>query len=153
MAQKKSSDETLEEGLSRSARKKGLHGKEERRYMGGAIRNMEKKGEFKIKHKPAAPKPARSATRAVRTAAKHTEPHKSAPAPTTAKKKAYSAPTMTRMEHVSLVVKKRGDHHVIVNAKSGAVWNNSLFRKAAAAKAEAKIEQDAYNAGYKRGRL
>ena len=142
----KKSSETLEEGLDRSARKKGYTGKERQRYVGGAIRNMEKRGAIKPRTSSVM---HHSATHTVRTAAKRVEPHK-APAPA---KKAYSSPTMTRREHVTLTVKKRGDHYVIVNAKTGASWNSSLFRKASTAKAEAKIEQDAYNGGYKRGRL
>ena len=151
---RKKSDETLEEGLSRSARKKGLRGKEERRYVGGAIRNMEKKGEFTIRRKPAAPKAARPSTRAQHAApARRAAAHAAPPAAPARAKKAYERPTMTKRERVELVVKKKGDHYAIYNSKSGAAWNESKFRKLAAAKAEAKIEQDAHNEGYKRGRL
>lgn len=49
--------QSLEEGLDRSATKRNFKGKKRHQYIGGAIRNMEKKGEIgKLKHKPASPK-------------------------------------------------------------------------------------------------
>jgi len=135
----KKSSETLEEGLDRSARKKGYTGKERQRYVGGAIRNMEKRGAIgKIKPRTshimhhAAPKPAH----------KPVTHHVAAPAKPTPPK-----------EKISLIVKKSGDSYRIYNAKTNAVWGDSRFRTPSKAKAEAKIEQDAHNAGYKRGRL
>jgi hypothetical protein len=50
-------NESLQEGLEDSADKRKYRGKKRKQYIGGAIRNMEKKGEIsKIKRKPAAPK-------------------------------------------------------------------------------------------------
>ncbi len=145
----KKSSETLEEGLERSARKKGYTGKERQRYVGGAIRNMEKRGAIGTIKPSTSRIMHHSATHTVRTAAKHVEPRK-APAPA---RKAYSSPTITKRAHVTLEAKKRQDHYVIVNAKTGETWNSSRFKKLASARNEAKIEQDAYNAGLTRGRL
>jgi cell division septation protein DedD len=115
---------TLVQGLEREAEKKGLTGAEKHRYIGGAIRNMEKRGEITIHRKPAAPKPVKASHKAhtptpVRKPAPAPAPAKkpyskptvtktvSRPAPAPTKKVAYTPPAVTRREPLELIVKRR----------------------------------------------
>lgn len=155
---------TLEEGLERSARKKGLSGKERQRYVGGAIRNMEKRGEFTIKRRHAAPKTHHKIDTRGKTSvqpsparkpyAKPTITHKPAPAP----KKTYSKPTITKKapekprEKLELEVKKNNSLstptktiYSIYNKKTGARHGSFASSKRTGAMQEAKFEMDAYN--------
>lgn len=143
---------SLEEGLDRSANKRHLTGKERHRYIGGALHNMGKsKPRSGGKSKPT-PHKAASTT------------HKPAPSVSAPKKQAYSSPTLTKREHLSLVVRKNTDEskkkpydvYSIYKSGSKTPYSTQLFRKMSAAKAEAKIEMDAHNdvrGQHVRGRL
>ena len=141
--------ETLEEGLNRSASKRGLTGKERHRYIGGALHNM---GKAKTRSGKREPRPT------------HTKaPARPAAAPTrTSGKATYQRPAMTRRAHVSLAVRKNADAskargqavYSIYNTKTNALWNGGgSYRSASKAKNDAKIEQDAWNEGYKRSKF
>lgn len=155
---------TLEEGLDNSANKKGLTGKERHRYIGGAIRNMEKRGEFTIKRKPAKPKPPKASrtvhkadTRGkgkVQPSTAH-KPTVAAPKPT---KQAYSKPTVTKKEpekpreKLELEVKKNTSRstatksvYSIYNKKTGALHGSFASTKRQAVALEAQNEMYAYN--------
>lgn len=156
---------TLEEGLDNSANKKGLTGAARHRYIGGAIRNMEKRGEFTIKRKPAKPKPPK-ATRTARKPTSHkttSSPRKApvvAPKPTIAKpvRQPYTAPAITKKEpekpreKLELEVKKNTSLstktktvYSIYNKKTGARHGSFASQKRAAAMTEAQMEMNAYN--------
>lgn len=133
---------SLEEGLERSASKRHLTGKEKHRYIGGALHNLGKskpRSGGKKSKGPSVPKTVNN---------QHTPPKLSAP-----KKQAYSKPTLTKREHLSLVARKNTeesknkpyDVYSIYKSGSKTPYSNQLFRKMSAAKAEAKIEMDAHN--------
>lgn len=50
--------ESLEEGLDKSANKRGFSGAKRHQYIGGALRNMQKKGQITLKKRQAKPKQA-----------------------------------------------------------------------------------------------
>jgi hypothetical protein len=120
---------SLEEGLNDSANKRGFSGKERHRYIGGAIRNMEKRGEITAKKgavRSTSPAPARNA------------PPRPAPKP---------------RERLALVVKKNGpasaqrsyDVYSLYKEGEKTPYNSSTFRKRSAATQAAKVEMEAHN--------
>lgn len=135
--------ETLEEGLNRSADKRGLTGKEKHRYIGGALHNMGKGRTRSGKREPV----SRSHTAASRASTTH-KPVLVTPA----RKKAYSAPTLTKREHLSLGVREKknsGKHYPVYEIfdkkTKSAYKGGGEYRKKSAATAEAKHEMDAHN--------
>ena len=146
----KKSSETLEEGLNRSANKRGLSGKERHRYIGGALHNMGKSkprsgGKSKTTHKAS-------------TATSHTTTHKATTTHTSHKPAAPVKPVRPA-EQIVLVARKNAEasknkpYDVYSIYKGKELWSSQHYRKLSVAKHEAKIEQDAHNYGYKRGKL
>ena len=159
--------ETLEEGLERSANKRGLTGAERHRYIGGTLHNLGKSkprraGDSKkpraTRARTAAPARARTAAPArARTAApaarkpyqKPTVTRAAAAAP---KRAAYAAPTVRKRERLELTVKENkaaeaGKPYKVYSIYRGKdpYKGGGLFRTPAAARKEAKREMDAYN--------
>lgn len=154
---------SLEEGLEHSATKKGYSGAKRHQYIGGALRNMQKKGEITLK--PRAKRTA-SSSRA-RSAPSSSSTTKKTTAPAAPTKKAYVSPSLTKREHLTLYVKvnKAASAKVpnsaynlysIYNKKTGAQYGTGTYRKKSAAEREAKVEMDAHNdirGVHTRGRL
>lgn len=121
--------QSLEEGLDRSAQRRGFTGKERHRYIGGAIRNMEKRHEISVKK------------RAVRS---------SSPAPA---RKAPPRPAPKPRERLALVVKKNSaesakrtyDVYSLYKEGQKTPYNSSTFRKRGAAQQAAKTEMEMQN--------
>lgn len=138
--------ETLEEGLDRSANKRGLTGKERHRYIGGALRNMAKRGAITMRKRQGKPVASASA----HTPARASSP---APAPATPKKAAYSAPTITKRERLELEVKQSKTHKgpdgsprfEIFNKKTKQRYNSEVYRTRKAAQDEAKYAMERHN--------
>ena len=145
MAKKK--EESLEEALNRSASKRHLTGRERHRYIGGTLHNL---GKSKPRSGGKA-KPTRASTTTPRRApATRTVTHKPAPPPKP--KRPTQQIVLTARKNTEASKSKPYDVYSIYNGKE--LWNGGLhYRKLSTAKHEAKIEQDAYNYGYKRGRF
>lgn len=147
------SSTTLEEGLNRSANKRGFTGKERHRYIGGALHNMGKAKTRAGKREPATHKPS--------TAPATRKPYVKPTITKTTTKKAYQKPSMVKRVRISLVAKKNTEaskgkpYDVYSIYKSGekTPYTSQTFRKLSTAKHEAKIAQDEHNEGYKRGRF
>ena len=143
----KKSSETLEEGLNRSANKRGLSGKERHRYIGGALHNM-----GKAKTRSGKKEPVHKASTSHATSHKTTTSH-------TTHKPAAPVKPVRPAEQIVLTAKKNTEaskskpYDVYSIYKGKELWSNQHYRKLSVAKHEAKIEQDAHNYGYKRGRL
>lgn len=152
---------SLEEGLEQSATKKGYSGAKRHQYIGGALRNMQKKGEITLKpraKKATSSRPARAAS------SSHSTTKKTPAAPA---KKAYVSPSLTKREHLTLYVKENKAAsakvpnsayklYSLYNKKTGAQYGTGTYRKKSAAEREAKIEMDAHNdirGVHTRGRL
>lgn len=121
--------ESLEEGLDRSANKRGFSGSERHRYIGGAIRNMEKRGEITAKKRPVkstSPAPARKA------------PPRPAPKP---------------RERIELVSRKNSaasatrsyDVYSLYKKGSSTPYTGATYRSSGAAKRAAKTEMEMHN--------
>src|SRR5579859_4636643 len=87
--------ESLEEGLNRSADKRGLSGRERHRYIGGALQHL---GKAKPRHKgdEKHPRAARASTPRRATAPARKVEHTSIR--TSTQKKGYTAPTLKKTE-------------------------------------------------------
>jgi hypothetical protein len=156
---------SLEEGLNHSANKRGFTGKERHRYIGGALHNMGK-SKPRSGGKGKAPKPHRAST-AAHTSTKPTTIKKTYTRPTITKKTvAAPAKAVPPKDKVALVVRQNKSastkgtathpgktRYSIYNSKTNEMWGSGTYGKSSIANHEAKIEQDAYNGGYKRGRL
>lgn len=131
---------SLEEGLNRSANKRGLTGKERHRYIGGALHNMGKAKTRDGKREP------------VKHTASAPAAHKPAPTPAAPTKKAYSPPKLTARPHIHLVgkrnveaSKKHGYNLYSIYHKDGRLYSDSLYRTLDKAKAQANLERTAHN--------
>lgn len=142
--------ETLEEGLNRSANKRGFTGKERHRYIGGALHNMGKaKTRSGKKEKVTTPRPAPKASTPKVTAKKVSTVAAHKPAPKPAPKPVI--PEKPR-EKLVLEVKKnaaasaaRGVPMYSLYKSNGFQHGSYVTKKRAAAVQEAKIEMDSYN--------
>lgn len=151
--------QSLEEGLDRSANKRGFSGKSRHRYIGGAIRNMEKRGEITVKkraaksraggaparvhHKVSAPAPKTHKSPAS-TPARGSVPVAHRPAP------AKPRTTLTLEVKVNKAASEKVPYHKykiysIYDKTTGKQHGNGTFRSAGKARDEAKIEMDAHN--------
>jgi hypothetical protein len=157
--------ESLEEGLNRSATKRGMTGKERHRYIGGALHNMGKS-------KPRSGGKGKAHRASTVTHRASTVTH--TPTKPTTTRQPYTKPTIKKTEakptppkeKVTLVVRKNASastkgtathpgktRYSIYDSKTGKMWGSGTYGKSSVAGHEAKIEQDAHNGGYKRGRL
>lgn len=138
--------ETLEEGLNKSANKRGFTGKERHRYIGGALHNM---GKAKPRRKGDSKNPsARESSTTHHTAHKTVQHHKPEPVKPTRPKE-----QIVLTAKLNSVASKGKPYNVYSIYKGKELWSKTTYRKLSTAKAEAKIEQDAHNYGYKRGRF
>lgn len=145
--------QSLEEGLDHSANKRGFTGKERHRYIGGAIRNMEKRGKLAIKkkpkkvtykqnsllrgsHKPVAKKPIA-----------HVPPQK----PVNKRDKTPPIQITRHHQPLQLVAKKNGpaskakgyNVYSVYDKRNGTLHSASTYTKMSSANHEAKIAMDA----------
>lgn len=150
---------SLKAGLDNSADKKGFSGSARHRYIGGAIKNMEKRGEISVKKRVAKPKPVKavkvrkSPTRASSTPrAKPTSTVAHRPLPTP--KPITREPERPQVPRVKLEleVKKNASMstsvktvYSIYNKKTGARHGTYASTKRAAVQQEANNEMYAYN--------
>lgn len=155
----KKHEETLEQGLNRSAEKKGLTGAERHRYIGGALRNM---GKAKNRPKSTVAKVYKAKSTTSKPAKK--QAYEKPTLTKVPKKHSYEKPTMKKHEHIKLVARKNTE---VSKARGKIIYSvykegnktphtEGLFSKKGAADTEAKIEQDMHNYPFgelKRGRL
>ena len=144
--------ESLEEGLDRSATKRNFRGKKRHQYIGGAIRNMEKKGEIgKLKHKPAAPKQKGMFGVKPPPKKKEAKPRKVKPKPEV---KREETPVRVPQGQIKLSVRKNdGASHrlgynvysVYYAGRNGKQFSSATHRSKEAAKKEAGLAEDAHN--------
>lgn len=149
---------SLEEGLNRSADHRGLSGKERHRYIGGALHNMGKARTRSGKREPA---PTRAHTAPVPAPARkeHAPSVKRGTAPAPGRTKLPRKPGQTGFrpkpkprERLDLTVKantaaSKGKPYTVYSIYRGKELykGGGQYRKASAARAEAKIEMDAHN--------
>lgn len=138
--------QSLEEGLDHSANKRGFTGAKRHQYIGGAIRNMEKRGALSVKPRA---KKATSAPAHKPAPKAHVAPS-AKPAP---KKAAYNAPTMVKREFLDLEVKvnkkasegKPTARYSIYNKKTKAQYSGAIYISRKGAVQAAKNAMDAHN--------
>ena len=117
--------ETLEEGLNRAANKKGLTGKARKRYIGGTLENLSKKGKITLKKAP----PPRKIKKPIEKI--HLVAKKNGPA---SKARGY-------------------DVYSIYKEGNTTPYTDSTYRKRAVAVRAAQDEQDAHNQGLVQKRI
>lgn len=145
--------QSLEEGLDRSANKKGFKGKKRQQYIGGAIRNMEKRGEFTIKRKPAAPRQRGLFDKKPAPKPPKPKPPRKPPKPKPEPVR-RETPVRVPKDKIKLIAKKNeaaslrygyNVYSVYYAGKGGKQFSSSTHRSPDAAKKEALLAMDAHN--------
>lgn len=145
--------QSLEEGLDRSANKHGFTGKERHRYIGGAIRNLEKRGKISVKHKPkkVTYKQNSLLRGGSKTVAKKPLAHVPAQKPRDKKDKTPAIQITRHHQPLSLVAKKNGPAskskgyavYSVYNKSTGTLHSAGTYTKMSSANHEARIAMDA----------
>jgi hypothetical protein len=122
---------SLEEGLNRSADRRGFSGKQRHRYIGGALHNM---GKSKPRSGGTSGGHSKRPTRlAAHTPTVVRKP--APPAPKPAAKKAYAKPGVVKREKLDLVVRKNVEASTklydaySIYRRGGGQYSSSVYRK------------------------